>query len=129
MVEGTLAALEAAGYHTFLDIIDLEKNDFLRVPDLSEPEADRLLGIIDELTVVEGEVDAEAPPAEDGSGVGDEGPPAEEVSEDDADASPVEGVSDVDEEMTAEVEEGGEAEEEEGEASETGEVNGEEPTS
>jgi len=57
----TLAALEAAGYHTFLDIIDLEKNDFLQVQGLTESEADRLLGIIDELTVVEGEVGAEAP--------------------------------------------------------------------
>jgi len=62
----TLAALEGAGYHTFLDIIDLEKDDFLKVPGLSETEADRLLGIIDELTVVEGEAGAEAP-AEAGS--------------------------------------------------------------
>jgi len=58
--EATLAALEAAGYHTFLDIIDLEKNDFLQVPGLTEAGADRLLAIIDELTVVEGEVGAEA---------------------------------------------------------------------
>jgi N utilization substance protein A len=55
----TLAALEAAGYHTFLDIIDLEKNDFLRVPDIDESEADRLLAIIDELTVVEGDAGAD----------------------------------------------------------------------
>ncbi len=52
----TLAALETAGYHTFLDIIDLEKKDLLGVPGLSDTEADRLLEIIDELTVVEGEV-------------------------------------------------------------------------
>lgn len=64
LAEATLAALEAAGYHTFLDIIDLEKNDFLKVPGLTESEADRLLGIIDELTVVEGEVGAEAPAVE-----------------------------------------------------------------
>lgn len=55
----TLAALEAAGYHTFLDIIDLEKKEFLSVPGLSEAEADRLLEIIDELTVMEGEVGGE----------------------------------------------------------------------
>ncbi|MCJ7629916.1 MAG: transcription termination factor NusA [Longimicrobiales bacterium] len=60
--ERTLAALEAAGYHTFLDIIDLEKNDFLQVPGLTETEADQLLGIIDELTVVEGEVTDDDPP-------------------------------------------------------------------
>jgi len=58
----TLAALESAGYHTFLDIIDLEKNDFLQVPSLAETEADQLLGIIDELTVVEGEVSGDEPP-------------------------------------------------------------------
>jgi transcription termination/antitermination protein NusA len=55
----TLAALEAAGYHTFLDIIDLEKNEFLAVPGLSEAEADGLLQIIDELTVVEGDAGGE----------------------------------------------------------------------
>jgi len=60
--ETTLAALETAGYHTFLDIIDLEKADFLQVPGLTETEADRLLGIIDELTVVEGEVTGDDPP-------------------------------------------------------------------
>jgi N utilization substance protein A len=71
----TLAALEAAGYHTFLDIIDLEKNDFLKVPGLTESEADRLLGIIDELTVVEGEVGAEAPAEGEASAVEvDQGP-------------------------------------------------------
>jgi len=76
----TLAALETAGYHTFLDIIDLEKNDFLKVPDLTEAEADRLLGIIDELTVVEGEVSAEEAEVEEE--VEDEGA-GEEVDEDD----------------------------------------------
>ena len=59
--EETLAALKTAGYLTFLEIIDLEKDDFLKVPGLTETEADRLLGIIDELTVVEGEAGAEAP--------------------------------------------------------------------
>lgn len=51
----TLAALGAAGYHTFLQIIDLERADFLAIPGLGENEADRLLQLIDELTVVEGE--------------------------------------------------------------------------
>jgi N utilization substance protein A len=57
----TLAALNAAGYNTFLDIIDLEARDFLRVEGLVEADAERLLSLIDQLTVVEGEV-----PAEDG---------------------------------------------------------------
>ncbi len=51
----TLAALESAGYSTFLDIIDLERGDLLQVEGLGEEEADRILGLIDELTVVEGE--------------------------------------------------------------------------
>jgi N utilization substance protein A len=53
--DATLAALSAAGYDTFLQIIDLERADFLAIPGLGEPEADRLLKLIDELTVVEGE--------------------------------------------------------------------------
>ena len=55
----TLAALNAAGYNTFLDIIDLDKADFLRVEGLAEAEADQLLRIIDQLTVVEEEAPAE----------------------------------------------------------------------
>lgn len=51
----TLAALEGAGYRTFLDIIDLERVDFLKVEGIDEEGADLLLRIIDELTVVEGE--------------------------------------------------------------------------
>ncbi len=56
IAEGTLAALNAAGYNTFLEIIDLERQDFLRTEGLSEEDADRLLALIDQLTVVEGEV-------------------------------------------------------------------------
>lgn len=52
---GTLAALNAAGYNTFLDIIDLERQDFLRTEGLTEEDADLLLTLIDQLTVVEGE--------------------------------------------------------------------------
>lgn len=51
----TLAALGAAGYDTFLQIIDLERRDFLGIDGLGEEDADRLLQLIDELTVVEGE--------------------------------------------------------------------------
>ncbi|UCC26295.1 MAG: transcription termination factor NusA [Gemmatimonadales bacterium] len=73
----TLAALNAAGYNTFLDIIDLEKIDFLKVEGLDEKEADRLLGIIDQLTVVEGEPPPETESGEDAS--------ASDVGSDDAD--------------------------------------------
>lgn len=53
--ETTLAALEAAGYNTFLGIIDLERDEFLRIEGLSEQDSDRILSIIDELTVIEGD--------------------------------------------------------------------------
>jgi N utilization substance protein A len=56
----TLAALKTAGYNTFLDIIDLEREDLSQVEGLSATDIDRLLSIIDELTVVEG--DAEGSP-------------------------------------------------------------------
>jgi len=55
-----LAALDAAGYSTFLTIIDLERGDFLRIPGLTEADADRLLSLIEELTVAEGEGSSEA---------------------------------------------------------------------
>jgi transcription termination/antitermination protein NusA len=47
------AALEAAGFATFLQIIDMVRADFLRVEGISEEDADRLVALIDELTVVE----------------------------------------------------------------------------
>jgi transcription termination/antitermination protein NusA len=54
-----LAALEAAGYRTFFDVIDLEKEDLLRIPAIGAAEADSVLAVIEELTV-EDEDDAEA---------------------------------------------------------------------
>lgn len=53
-----LAALSEAGYDTFLQIIDMERRDFLGIKGLGEDDADRLLQLIDELTVVEGDVPA-----------------------------------------------------------------------
>jgi N utilization substance protein A len=68
-----LAALEGAGYNTFLDIIDLERADFLRVEGLSEADADRLLELIDQLTVVEG--DGASAASDEDEDAGDEGSP------------------------------------------------------
>jgi N utilization substance protein A len=48
-----LAALEAAGYSTFLEIIDLDENDFRGVEGMSEEAVARLIEIIDELTVLD----------------------------------------------------------------------------
>ncbi len=50
----TLAALEGAGYTSFLDIIDLEREDLLRVPGVGPEEADEVLSLIESLTVEEG---------------------------------------------------------------------------
>ena len=55
----TLTALASAGYETFLQVIDLERRDFLGIPGIGEEDADRLLQLIDELTVVEGDGSAE----------------------------------------------------------------------
>jgi N utilization substance protein A len=50
----TVAVLEEAGYRTLDDIIDLERDDFLRLAGIAPEEADRLMTIIDELTTEEG---------------------------------------------------------------------------
>jgi N utilization substance protein A len=47
----TLAALEAAGYTTFFGVIDLDRDDLLRIPAIGPEEADEILALIDELTV------------------------------------------------------------------------------
>jgi transcription termination/antitermination protein NusA len=66
LAPATLAALEAAGYTTFFDVIDLEREDLLRVPGVGPAEADQILGIIEELTV-EDEESASAEPSGDGA--------------------------------------------------------------
>ena len=50
----TVAVLEEAGYRTLDDIIDLEREDFLRLAGIAPEEADRLMTIIDELTTEDG---------------------------------------------------------------------------
>ena len=47
----TLASLGAAGYSSFLDIIDLDRRDFLSVDGVTEEAAARLLALIEDLTV------------------------------------------------------------------------------
>jgi len=46
----TVAVLEAGSYQTLNDIIDLERDDFLRLPGIAPAEADRIIAILDELT-------------------------------------------------------------------------------
>jgi len=93
----TLAALSEAGYDTFLQIIDLDRQDFLGVQGLGEEDTDRLIQLIDELTVVEG--DSVSSDFEDGE-AGD--PDAAEAASDepkdrsDDGESEVEGAADAD---------------------------------
>jgi transcription termination/antitermination protein NusA len=82
----TLAALSEGGYDTFLQIIDLERRDFLGMQGLGEADADRLLELIDELTVVE--VDAAEDDLETTEvAVEEEGEATEEVAEADGEAA------------------------------------------
>ena len=46
----TVAVLGEAGYRTLNDIINLERDDLLRLPGIAPGEADRIMTFIDELT-------------------------------------------------------------------------------
>ncbi|HET9004573.1 MAG TPA: transcription termination factor NusA [Gemmatimonadaceae bacterium] len=46
----TVAVLGEAGYKTLNDIIDLERDDFLKLPGIAPSEADRIMAMIDSLT-------------------------------------------------------------------------------
>ena len=46
----TVAVLEAGGYKTLNDIIDLEREDFLKLAGIAPEEADRLMAFINEVT-------------------------------------------------------------------------------
>ena len=65
----TVAVLEEAGYRTLNDIIDLEREDLLRLPGIAPEEADRIMATIDELTTEDASEEASAEnqrPAEQG---------------------------------------------------------------
>lgn len=47
---GTVAVLAEAGLFTLNDILDLDRDDLLRLPGIAPEEADRIMSIIDELT-------------------------------------------------------------------------------
>ncbi|MBL0941046.1 MAG: transcription termination factor NusA [Gemmatimonadaceae bacterium] len=46
----TVAVLAEAGYRTLNDILDLDRDDLLRLPGIAPEEADRIMAMIDELT-------------------------------------------------------------------------------
>jgi N utilization substance protein A len=58
MPPATVAVLEDAGYRTLNDIIDLEREDFLKLPGIAPEEADRIMALIDELTTDDGSEDS-----------------------------------------------------------------------
>jgi hypothetical protein len=60
LATATVAVLEAGGYRTLNDIIDLDREDLLKLPGIAPEEADRIMAIITELT-------------EDGADASDEG--------------------------------------------------------
>ena len=65
----TVAVLEHAGFRTLNDILDLDRDDFLRLPGIAPEEADRIMSILNEVTEQDGE------PGEDGeAGESDEEP-------------------------------------------------------
>ena len=47
----TVAVLAEAGFRTLDDILDLDRDDLLRLPGIAPEEADRIMAIIDELTM------------------------------------------------------------------------------
>ena len=47
---GIVAVLAEAGLHTLNDILDLDRDDLVRLPGIAPEEADRIMAIIDELT-------------------------------------------------------------------------------
>ncbi|MCC6319119.1 MAG: transcription termination factor NusA [Gemmatimonadaceae bacterium] len=51
----TVAVLEDAGYRTLNDIIDLEREDFLKLPGIAPEEADRIMVMLSELTTEDGD--------------------------------------------------------------------------
>lgn len=65
MPPATVAILEEAGYRTLNDIIDLERDDFLRLTGITLDDSDRLMAILAELT--EEGAAPETPPDGDGA--------------------------------------------------------------
>jgi N utilization substance protein A len=60
----TLAALLAAGYNTFYDIIDLEREDLMRIPAIGQADAERIAQLIEEMTVEEDEGEGQSAAAD-----------------------------------------------------------------
>jgi N utilization substance protein A len=72
LATATVAVLESGGYRTLNDILDLDREDLLKLPGIAPEEADRIMAIITELTEDGGDASAEsaADTAEDGAEAG-----------------------------------------------------------
>ena len=84
--------LEAGGYRTLNDIIDLEREDFLKLAGIAPEEADRLMAFINEVTAEGGAEDGAEGGAEDGATASEsaapEGSPAPEPPKQDGGGRP-----------------------------------------
>jgi len=60
LAPATVAILENAGYRRLDDILDLDREDFLKLPGIMIQDADQLMAFIDELTTEPGEDEASA---------------------------------------------------------------------
>jgi transcription termination/antitermination protein NusA len=67
MHPATVAVLNEAGYRTLNDIIDLEREDFLRLAGIAPEEADRIIALLDELTTEDTATDGEVQSANRGA--------------------------------------------------------------
>jgi len=67
-----LAVLDAAGYRTFSDILDLERDDIGQIPGMAPEMTERLVTLIDELSTDEDEGAEAAQPAEGAEGAAPE---------------------------------------------------------
>ena len=80
----TLAALEAADINTFFEAIEMERDEFVAIPGIDEGDADQLMELIDELTVVDEAPEPEAEAAPEGAAVADADAAAGAEMEDEA---------------------------------------------
>ncbi|HKK53368.1 MAG TPA: transcription termination factor NusA, partial [Myxococcota bacterium] len=97
----TLATLKNAGYTTFLDIIDLERVDFEKVDGLTDDATDKLLSIIDQLTVTEEDEDEDEEAADDAASASEEDDDGAEDEDDDGAEDEDDDVEDEDAEDSA----------------------------
>ncbi|MGD2215400.1 MAG: transcription termination factor NusA [Gemmatimonadales bacterium] len=96
-----LAALQAAGHETFLNIIDLERDDFLRIAGLSAEDAELLEKLIEELTIVEEPVELTGDMPTDAKPVATGGPFQEVEEEGEEEVEEVEKVEEEGEQVSA----------------------------